>query len=95
MTGLAPCGPELGAANRRIIAERLGWPELAVGVCERIEAECPAWHVTWSSGGWMTWTQPGFYAECRGWHCCDPGPRYVYGATAGALREAVETAAVP
>lgn len=47
MTTLAAPGPELGRANRRIIAERLRWPADAVWVCEEIEATHPGWSVNW------------------------------------------------
>jgi hypothetical protein len=43
-----PTGPlTLPAQNRRIIAERTGWPAGAVEMCERVEAEHPPWDLWW------------------------------------------------
>ena len=84
-----PIGPELARRNRRILGERLRWPTGAVEACEQIEAESPAWWVTWANGGGMTWTNSGFYAHRRNWHVYDSGPRWVYGTTADELRGAI------
>lgn len=78
---LDPVGPELAAKNRRILAERLHWPDGALETCEQIEKNLPGWDVTWAAGGELTWTEPGYYAThphlTRG-----PGPRrWLYGAT--------------
>jgi hypothetical protein len=61
-TDLHPPGPEPAVRNRRIIAERLGWPAGAVEVCEQMEQESPGWWATWVSGGGLTWKEPGFSA---------------------------------
>ena len=90
MSALPPTGPELFRMNRRVLAERTGWPALAVEICEDIEDESPEWFVTWSHGGGMLWKEPGFYAGRHDWRWSDPRPRYVYGATADDLREAIE-----
>jgi hypothetical protein len=95
MSDLHPVGPELAAKNRWVLAERLGWPAGTVEVCERIEAESPGWTVSWSDGGGLTWEKPGFYAGHIHWHCTDPGPRFVYGATADELRAELADRPVP
>ncbi|WP_189337004.1 hypothetical protein [Actinoplanes ianthinogenes] len=33
--------------NRRVIAERLGWPDERLADCERLDHEHPGWSVTW------------------------------------------------
>lgn len=83
---LHPVGAELAAKNRRLIAERLGWPAGTVEVCERLEAESPGWSVSWSDGGGPAWEKPGFYAGRISWHRTDPGPRFLHAATADELR---------
>jgi hypothetical protein len=95
MSDLHPVGPELAAKNRRTLAERLGWPAGTVEECERIEAESPGWSVSWSDGGGLTWEKPGFYAGVINWHHYDPGPRFVYGATADELRSELADRPVP
>lgn len=80
-------------ANRRLIAERLGWPTGAVEACEWIEAAAPGWHAAWSHGDGQEWDRPGYYAERRDWHRLDPGPRWVYGETPDELLAEIE--AVP
>ncbi len=37
----------LAERNRRILAERLDWPDGAVEVCERLEVAHPGWCVSW------------------------------------------------
>ena len=86
---LHPIGPELAHRNRRILAERLHWPDGAIQACEQIESESPAWRTTWAQGGDLTWTKPGFYAHRRQWHINDKKPRWVYGATPDELRHAI------
>jgi len=43
-------GRELMQHNRRVLAERLGWPDGTLEACEELEAEHPAWHVFWGDG---------------------------------------------
>lgn len=59
---LHPPGPELAAKNRRLLAERWGWPDGALQACEKIEKLHPGWSAMWSAGGEHTWREPGFYA---------------------------------
>ena len=40
---LAPIGPEMVRRNRRLIAERTGWPVAAVVTCEQVEGVHPRW----------------------------------------------------
>lgn len=89
MSDLDPPGPELRRKNRRLIAERTGWPEGAVEACEQIEEAAPGWDCGWSIGGAYEWTQSGYYAQRRDWHH-GPGPRWVFGATPEELLAAIE-----
>lgn len=86
---LDPPGPELADKNRRILAERLHWPDDALEACEQISKNSPGWDVTWAPGGDLHWTEPGYYAThdhlYRG-----TGPRpWLYGATPDELRAAI------
>ncbi|GAA4609754.1 hypothetical protein BJY16_007491 [Actinoplanes octamycinicus] len=45
MTGPDETG--LSWRNRRVIAERLGWPDERLGDCERLDREHLGWSVTW------------------------------------------------
>lgn len=70
MTALRPVGPELARKNRRLIADRLHWPDGAVGECERLELEFPSMEVCWFSR-WRSENpafnrEEGFYAWCLG-----------------------------
>ena len=101
MSALPPPGPELAARNRRIIAERTGWPEGALEECERLEAEHPGYSVSWfpeNKIGDPAWHQDaGFYAWMSGanpGHLVYPasGQQYVkrrewYGASAAELEK--------
>jgi hypothetical protein len=97
-------GPERERLNRRIIAERTGWPVGAVEACERIERDHPGRVVAWmheyrcQTPGFDR--EEGFYAWWRG---DDPG-RWLaghghvrraeyYGADADALEKALLTGA--
>jgi len=85
-------GPALWAKNRRVIAERSGWPDGAVDACEQLERDWPDWSVSWEAGGGKESKDPGFYANRHDWHPRDPGPRDQYGATPDELRTAIESA---
>jgi hypothetical protein len=61
MTDLAPIGPYLATRNRRLFAQRGGWPDGALDACEILDAECPGWTVYWSRGP-VGDSRPGFYA---------------------------------
>lgn len=58
---MLPPGPELLAANRRVLAERLDWPSGAVPVCEWMDHANPGWHTMWRHAyrdmpaGWYAW----------------------------------------
>lgn len=80
---LHPHGPELGQRNRRILAERLGWPDGAVEACESVDDEHPGWHTTWAAGNDQR-ARTGYYATRRG----DRGS-WVYGATTDELAAAI------
>jgi hypothetical protein len=44
---LRPCGPELAWDNRRVVAERSGWPAGYLEECERIERLYRGWWTYW------------------------------------------------
>ncbi|GGL21584.1 hypothetical protein [Mangrovihabitans endophyticus] len=80
MSGPLPApGPELGRRNRRLIAERLHWPDGALEACERIDRCHPGWMSTWAPGGGVEWVERGFYAQPRLARRSDP--RWLFGAT--------------
>lgn len=80
----SPLPPADPAKNRRLIAERLGWPDTALATCIEIENEFPGWMVYWTQGGLPRDRDPGFRAfiQVHGWRRTD-----VAGATAEELRE--------
>lgn len=86
---LRPPGPGLAAHNRRVLAERLGWPAGAVEVCERVDAAHPGWHTNWSSGE-PSRTRPrrGFYAQPYAAKRGDP--KLLYGADEAELHAAIQ-----
>jgi hypothetical protein len=49
-------GPDLAARNRRLLAERLHWPQGALEECERLDQAHPGWSVVWRPEN----TVPGF-----------------------------------
>lgn len=72
--------------NRRLIAERTGWPEGALQACADLEDRHPGWHVSWMNENTTPgWERPaGFYATHRGGlHAV--GPIEAYAATAADL----------
>ena len=60
---------DLWEQNRRLLAERLKWPDGALGVAEGIERMFPAYLVWWGTGR-QAEPQPGFYA----WRSDDSWP---------------------
>lgn len=78
---MLPPGPELAARNRRILAERLNWPDGALDACERLDR--PGWSANYRREGCGP---AGFY----GTHKCARGPEVeVYGPTADDLDAAI------
>jgi hypothetical protein len=77
-------GPELRAHNRRILAERLNWPDGAVEHCAKIDELCPGWAASWrhAFGG----RPAGFYARHDNHVHLEPDE---YGETAGELYAAI------
>lgn len=66
MSGLAPPGPELAAANRRLTAERAGWPRGALEMCEHLDAVHPGWTVWWRPANTIAgWEHPAGYVATR------------------------------
>jgi hypothetical protein len=66
MTAPAPKWPSDLARkrnNRRLIAERTGWPEGALQACADLEDRHPGWHVSWMSEN----TGPGFERPAGFW----------------------------
>lgn len=55
--GLGELPLEVQERNREIVADRLGWPDEALGDCRKIEARYPAWYCWWSL---TPWPDPGF-----------------------------------
>jgi hypothetical protein len=63
-------GRELQRHNRRVLAERLRWPDGTLETCEELEQEHPAWHVFWGDDepAWTAWhyERRRFYRNARG-----------------------------
>lgn len=100
MSDLAPVGPALAWANRRLIAERLRWPDGALEHCERIDGTHPGWSTGWQEASAITgFEKPaGYYATARYTARGDYGRSFrpeVYGATPDELVAAIETAPPP
>jgi len=62
--------------NRRLLAERLAWPDGALAVAERLEEMYPRYAVSWDTG-MPSEPQPGYYAYHRADSRGDP----LFGAT--------------
>ena len=93
-----PPGHQRVIANRRLMAERIGWPPGAFEAVLAIERDCPGYRAAWfpelrleksvefnrAEGfyAWLAGDQPG---ELRGLVWC-PRPEW-YGATAEELRK--------
>lgn len=82
-------GPALAWRNRRILADRCGWPAGALEECERLDPVYPRWWITWSPANDI----PGFERPAGfcgtdldywGWH-----PVPACGATTAALVDAI------
>jgi len=86
---LAPIGPEMGRRNRRLIAERTGWPKGAVEACEAIERDHPGWRVDYMHESNIRGFEhaAGFYGVIA---INRREERTVYGATAEELTEEIE-----
>lgn len=91
MSGEPAPGPgrDLARWNRRVIAERTGWPEGAVEICEQIEEAHPDWDVVWHPENMIQGFEApaGYYATV--WN----PPRdsgIAYGADAETLSGAIE-----
>lgn len=86
---LAQPGPELAWANRRHLAQQLGWPDGALEACEAIEKARPDWYPGWRAANLIKgFEQPaGFYGRRRAAPDREPP---AYGADAAALLAAIE-----
>lgn len=82
---IAPGDP---ATNRRLLADRLGWPKGTVEKCNAVEADFPDWIVWWTAGGLPRDTDPGFRATLMRHN----ETRELYAPTIEELREKVRAA---
>jgi len=57
-----PAEHELAWRNRRILADRLGWPVGAVQECEWVEREHPGWSPHWREANAWSGQPAGYYA---------------------------------
>lgn len=97
MTAPKLVGPQTLAANRRLIAERCGWPDGAADACGRLDAQWPRepywdgtrprWYTFWSPGPVGAEPRPGFYAVRESARAWEPP---AFGATPAELVAAVE-----
>lgn len=90
---LRPIGPELYAANLALAAQRHGWPDGTAAAILALEADYPAWRVTWAAGGNSLWREPGWYA----WPCDHrlPCRNVVHRKDPAAIREVLELCPAP
>jgi hypothetical protein len=71
--------------NRRILAERMGYPDGALSACIAIEDEFPRWIVYWTKGA-SPGKPAGFYAFRSGpWAT----QQHLYGRTPDELRKQI------
>lgn len=86
---LHPINADLPRHNRRVIAERIGWPDGAVEACDWIEQAYPEWIPGWQHESKIRgFERPeGYYATRQGGHSGEPD---LYGATAEDLAAAIE-----
>jgi hypothetical protein len=86
-----PLPPHVQERNREIVAERLGWPDEALGACREIEAGAAGWYCWWTP---LPWPDPGFrpaYGAAR----IDRRPvgdPSLYARTPGELAELIKAA---
>lgn len=81
-----------GARNRRLLAERLGWPAGALEACEDVERRFPGWAVFWCRPS----ACPGFERPAGFWAVHDGVRRLeVFTPDAGELAEALEFTPLP
>jgi hypothetical protein len=62
---VTPRGAALAFKNRRVLAERTGWPEGALETCERTEQSYPNYYVNWHDANTWARSPAGFYAQYR------------------------------
>ena len=87
-TPLDPPGPELAAKNRRLFAQRLGWPDGALEACEQLDQAHAGWYANWSPGGSPSRPDAGYYT--RRWHQ-ERGEPFAYGRTPEELSAVIAT----
>lgn len=91
MSGLAPVRTEkqraaLRASNRRIIAQRAGWPAGVLQACEDLDGEHPGWAVGWLPENYARgWERPAGFCASRVDRAVIGADR-VFGLTASDLR---------
>lgn len=84
-----PVTAQLAWANRRLLAERLDWPEGALEACEDIEPRHPGWSLFWAPAN----TVPGFEKAAGYWairHGMHEAERFA--ATPAELEQAIQDA---
>lgn len=79
---------ELAWSNRRLISDRLHWPDGALAECERVEREHPDWSPWWEPASDRT----GLPARYTARRHCHPGRPGVSGETGDELAAAIEAA---
>lgn len=84
-----PPGDDLAWRNRRIIAERMHWPDGALEACETIERQYPAWYPNWRPANTIKgFEAPAGYYAVRRDRRRDERP--AYGADPAALLAAIK-----
>lgn len=87
MTTTLPPGRRLAWRNRRVIAERMHWPDGAVEDCEAVERQHPSWWPWWHEGGTLWRPKRGLYA--RPWRV-NRDDKALFGETPEELSHAIE-----
>lgn len=81
---------QLAWRNRRILADRLGWPAGALAACEALDRRFPGWHTSWAPAN----TAAGFEAPAGYWATDQPGYGHRAGQAHGADPNALAVAIV-
>jgi hypothetical protein len=77
---------ELSIKNRRVLAERMDWPDGDVEECEKLDGEYPGCYASFFPRN-AGWSKIGWYATL--WRSHHDEPKTLYGTTFEELRSAL------
>ena len=73
---------ELAWRNRRVLADRLGWPDGVLEDCERLDREWPRWSI-----GWWAESRIRGFERPAGFHASITGTSVTWWGPLGVRRE--------